>query len=464
MAEQIAQFGEFKFLVPVAKAVTENGELFVEGVASSTGLDKENDIITAKGQASMASWANSGTVVLGGEADHFSVAFDDDLGIVQKGEVLTDGSFFVRAKLDKDNPRAVGLHKKLADGAQLGLSVFGRVTKPVTKSEDGARLIDEVALSRITVTKRPVNPDTWLGAVAKSLPAVDPEEEPKSADAVAKGKFLDLLNEKLKREAEQAPIAAQFSRVSGISKLVSILYDAAYELEWAKDLTPDQKATAIAGAIDEFKATVMAKAETDDADAEGGDPPLAKSEDVADEAAAEETEEAEESEAPDTEADAEIELEETEPAAKAAATESEGLHPGTKVAKSFADAARMLFESPAEPRAKREGAKELVGKLAADLDEALPEQQAEAEAPAWAAKLMQRIDALEHKLDRAGTGAVSAPADGTEDAGDIDLAKARKSVDGTGSEFRPSRAVAKAQDFHDIVNQLFGGGAYPAKQ
>lgn len=104
------KIGEFKFLVPVAKATTgEEGELFVEGVASTPNRDKEDEIIAAKGQAAMARWANTGEVVLGGEADHFSVAFDDDLGTVVKGQVTEDGSFFVSAKLDPDNLRAVHL-------------------------------------------------------------------------------------------------------------------------------------------------------------------------------------------------------------------------------------------------------------------------------------------------------------------------------------------------------------------
>ncbi|HIP95822.1 MAG TPA: hypothetical protein EYH32_01260, partial [Anaerolineae bacterium] len=161
--------GEFKFLVPLAKAVEgEDGDLYVEGVASDTGLDRQGERIGIKGQESMVRWAKSGTVALGGEADHYHIAFDDDLGYLVDGHVTDKGEFFIRALLDKDNPRAVGLWRMLRKGKKLGLSVFGKITE-FHIDDDGVPVIDGVELTRVMVTPTPANPRTWLEYVSKAL-------------------------------------------------------------------------------------------------------------------------------------------------------------------------------------------------------------------------------------------------------------------------------------------------------
>lgn len=171
MADTELMSGEFKFLVPLAKAVEEDGKLFVEGVASDTGLDMAGERISEKGQASMARWAQKGTVVLGGEANHYMIAFDDDLGALVDGHVTDKGEFYLRSELDADNPRAVGLHTSLQKGKQLGLSVFGKITD--FHDENDVPVIDGVTLTRVMVTPSPMNPRTWLSDVAKSLPVTD---------------------------------------------------------------------------------------------------------------------------------------------------------------------------------------------------------------------------------------------------------------------------------------------------
>jgi hypothetical protein len=162
--------GEFKFLIPLAKATEEDGKLYVEGIASDTGLDLHGEKISDKGQESMARWAKKGSVVLGGESNHWEIAFDDDLGKLVDGAVTDSAEFYIKALLDEDNPRASGLHAALKKGKQLGLSVFGRVTE-FHQGDDGVPIIDGVALTRVMVTPSPANPRTWLECVAKSLPA-----------------------------------------------------------------------------------------------------------------------------------------------------------------------------------------------------------------------------------------------------------------------------------------------------
>lgn len=167
MDERQLMGGEFKFLVGLAKAVKDGNDLFVEGIASDTGLDLQGQVISVAGQEAMAQWAQAGKVVLGGEADHYHIAFDDDLGTLVDGEVKGSGQFYIRAKLDNTNPRAVGLYDALESGKRLGLSVFGRVTS--YDDTGSVPVINGVELTRVMVTPSPANPRTWLENVAKAL-------------------------------------------------------------------------------------------------------------------------------------------------------------------------------------------------------------------------------------------------------------------------------------------------------
>jgi len=260
--------GEFRFLVPLAKATSEGNNLFVEGIASDTGLDLQEQRIGLSGQQSMAWWARTGKVALGGEADHFSIAFDDDLGKLVDGSVSDQGEFYIKAQLDIDNPRAVGLHTSLGKGKQLGLSVFGKVTE--FHEDAGIPVIDGVQLTRVMVTPSPANPRTWLADVAKSLHSdqVPPEQEDTAGGVVvtadaAKGMFLDALREAIANDEAMAPMMQQLDRITGIDGLLALLFGVAYDVydqvEWG-GLLPEDAAALLSEAVDEFKMEVIAKA------------------------------------------------------------------------------------------------------------------------------------------------------------------------------------------------------------
>ena len=261
--------GEFRFLVPLAKATSEGDNLFVEGIASDTGMDLQEQRIGLKGQQSMAWWAKAGKVALGGEADHFQIAFDDDLGKLVDGSVSDQGEFHIKAQLDTDNPRAVGLHTSLGKGKQLGLSVFGKVTE--FHEDAGIPVIDGVQLTRVMVTPSPANPRTWLADVAKSLHSdqVAPEQEsaPDTAAVtadVAKGMFLDALRAEMERDAGLAPLLMQWERLDTLADLMSLLFLVAYRLSDQvnyNDFPPDQAAALLSEAIEEFKLEAVAKAQ-----------------------------------------------------------------------------------------------------------------------------------------------------------------------------------------------------------
>jgi hypothetical protein len=439
---------KFKFLVPLAKAVDgDDGALFVEGVASDTGLDLYDERISLAGQESMASWARTGTVALGGEANHFQIAFDDDLGYLNDGRVLESGEFYIRAELDRDNPRAVGLHKQLARGRQLGLSVFGFITKSHT--EGSTPVIDGVQLERVMVTPMPVNPRTWLESVAKSLDITGDDEADADADAtdevssanadtrsIAKGAFMEAVERWQQWMAERAPFDEQWDRIIEIAQLLDLLWDVAYDTWWASDTT-DEAVASLRESIEEFKAQVAAKAR--DGQAEAPEAP----------------------EAPETAAD---ETSADEPAEIVAKTETpvelpvDGEAPAVRVARSFAEAAQQLLsDATLDAGTQRQGVMAALATTAKALDEALPDPAGDPP-PAWATVLIERLGAVEKALQTAASGAnvnagslVTPP----ENADNLAAVPVRKSV---APDLRPSAVVEKARTFSELVQQLTGGG------
>lgn len=418
---------KFKFLVPVAKAVvSDDGQLFIEGVASDTGLDLYEERISLAGQESMASWARTGTVALGGEANHFQIAFDDDLGYLTDGRVLDSGEFYIRAALDQDNPRAVGLHKQLSNGKQLGLSVFGLITKSHTEGE--TPVIDGVQLERVMVTPRPVNPRTWLESVAKSL---DGEIEKQDTRSLAKGAFMDALEQWQQWMAERAPFDEQWNRISEIAQLLDILWDVAYETWWDSD-SAEEAATALRESVDEFKAQVAAKAQGERAPDET--PSDAPEEDAV--VAKTETPEA--------------------PVVPVQARADEA--PAVRVARSFADAAQQLLsDDRLDAATQRKGVMAALANVAMSLDETLPDVAEDEEAPAWATSMIERLGAVEKALQCATQANVNAgsPVTQPENGDNLVATPVRKSVV---PDVRPSAVVEKARTFSELVQQLTGGG------
>ncbi len=295
--KQLATGEMFKFHIPLAKVSEEDGEWFVEGVASDTGLDLHGERISVQGQESMAQWAKSGTVALGGEADHFKVAFNDDMGYLVDGRVSDSGEFLIKAQLDKDMSKARDLVAAIdKKDKKLGLSVFGRITD--FAKEDGTNVINGVELTRVMVTTSPANPRTWLGDVAKSLDVEDqdsialetvPDDAPDNAGEsddsepivaksavdlrdLAKGMFMEALRQQQDAQADYAPLGEEMARVDEINNLTWILWDVANAIDWAQYdgvLSGEEAADLLRESIGEYKAEIAAKSQPEQVENDG---------------------------------------------------------------------------------------------------------------------------------------------------------------------------------------------------
>ena len=461
--------GEFKIMVPLAKAVEEDGVLYVEGIASDTGLDLQKERISLQGQESMASWARKGVVVLGGEADHYKIAFDDDLGKVIDGAVTENADFYIRSQLDQDNPRAVGLWKSLANGKQLGLSVFGKVTD--FSNENGVPTIDGVMLTRVMVTPSPANPRTWLESIAKSIVAgdapaepdvpdlqtmidaaktvellPDPPADPEPADlpeipdavTVAKGALKELMDAEAARVADLKPFWDEVDRLDAIEDLLWFAFDIAYDAAWNETLTTEQRAAVVRETIDEFKVLVAAKKRP--AEPEGDD--LMKNSsggpasftDIASKLLEDDIKEA------TLKAEQETVAEQPIPQRDA-----------VRIARSFAEAVDLIDNPMGTPEDIRAGVQAALTKTAVELDTALAAQApGDADMPNWAKALMQEVSGLSKAV--ATLKSVNVDAGSRTTHPDTVNKPTRKSQ---APEIRASAVIQTAKSFGDIVETLF---------
>jgi len=153
----------------------ETGEMWFEGVASSTSLDRQQERMTPHAIEKMSSQNNIDLL-----PSHSADALEE-LGSVEDTWVDND-QFRIAGRLDKSSPAAKRLFDRVAAGKTYGLSVGGRVTKAFWEFDDevgkSIRHIDDVVLDHVAVcrTEAAANPDTYLSVLAKAAEAVaEPE-------------------------------------------------------------------------------------------------------------------------------------------------------------------------------------------------------------------------------------------------------------------------------------------------
>jgi len=166
------ELGRFDVTMPLAKVwESEDGELWFEGVASSTSLDRQQERMTPNAIRKMA--AQTGLDLL----PSHSAGPLEELGTVEEAWADND-RFRVSGRLDRSNPRSQRLFEKVRAGRRYGLSVGGRVTKAFWRfdAEVGrqVRHIDDVELDHVAVCRpeAAANPDTYLATLAKAAEGV----------------------------------------------------------------------------------------------------------------------------------------------------------------------------------------------------------------------------------------------------------------------------------------------------
>ena len=137
--------------------------MYIEGVASTINVDHDQERMAEGAIDLMLEKINADGVPLQNEHQK---NWDSTLGTVFKAWRDDRGQLYIKAKLDKDNSRAVDLYRALRKGLQVGLSVAGLVKRSAQELVEGlgkkVKTFYDVALKEISVTNRPSNFDSWL--------------------------------------------------------------------------------------------------------------------------------------------------------------------------------------------------------------------------------------------------------------------------------------------------------------
>lgn len=171
--------GEFPFTFYIEKAVATETEkeLIIEGVASTTNIDHDNERMSKEALDAMVNIINTKGVPL--RVEH-SKSQNAIIGDVFKGWVDDRQQLHIQARLDKSHPVSPVLHHSMMTlGKKMGFSVGGLVKRAMREfSEAKGKLVKtfyDVELKEVSVTPRPANYDSW--AVAKSMAKDEVEAE-----------------------------------------------------------------------------------------------------------------------------------------------------------------------------------------------------------------------------------------------------------------------------------------------
>jgi hypothetical protein len=153
---------DFKFSLELAKAENRDGRMFVQGVASTTSVDLQNDAFSLNALKAMADGAIGIPLVTSHNHE-----LGDEIGTIHSAELRGD-KLFIEGELDNDDVMAQRLFKKIKKSGKAGFSVGASLyAKPqMNKSH---RILDDVKLNHVMITTRPVNTETFCTAITKSL-------------------------------------------------------------------------------------------------------------------------------------------------------------------------------------------------------------------------------------------------------------------------------------------------------
>jgi hypothetical protein len=165
--------GGFEVRLPLAKTWQDDaGELWVEGVASSTCVDRQSERMS---QAAIERMSLSSGLRL---MPSHRAAPSRGLGVIEECWV-DDSEFRVRGRLDAGSPDARRLYERLRRGRRYGLSVGGRVRaahwEHDPSAERSVRVIDDVALDHIALCRpsEAANPSTYLSVMGQAAGALE---------------------------------------------------------------------------------------------------------------------------------------------------------------------------------------------------------------------------------------------------------------------------------------------------
>lgn len=173
-----------KFFIPldISKSGTINGQRYVRGYASTPDLDYQNEMIDQSG-VNIDYFVKSGWV----NYEHRQEA-EYVIGYPTENCRVDSKGFFVEAVLLEDNKYADDIWElsqslaKTGSHRRLGFSIEGAIRK---RNSSDNRIIEDVVISNVAITKSPANPHATWESFVKSMTTGHEIDSPKQEGASA---------------------------------------------------------------------------------------------------------------------------------------------------------------------------------------------------------------------------------------------------------------------------------------
>lgn len=274
--------------------VSKGQPLGFEGVASSTGLDRDREWMTEACLNSMAGQAPVDIIPAPAEGRHWGAEPGRELGVAKSFSVFAEGARMmlgVSGELSPSTEQGRAIYVNALAGQAYELSVMGGVTSGMEahpETGEVAKCFTDLRLDHIAVARagKAINPDAWLAAVSKA--AAEEGETVTEAEETGTPETTE--------EATAEAVDPQDVQTAGEADITEAA-TAAREEEI--DMTPEEMAALVEGAVAKSVGPLTERL------AAVEEKLASKAEEVAEEAATEETEDTEDaetaSEATDTE-------------------------------------------------------------------------------------------------------------------------------------------------------------------
>jgi HK97 family phage prohead protease len=159
----------FLLNVTALKSYEADGKFFVEGIASDSAIDLENERFSDSCIKQMEESIKKGNIPL--RSDH-SRSWRDKLGKLIDAQIVDKSKLKIKALVDDGMSAGKDLIHSIKSGEVLGLSVQGNVSRANFEFDNSLgksiTVYEDIELNEVSVTATPANPRTTL-SIAKSI-------------------------------------------------------------------------------------------------------------------------------------------------------------------------------------------------------------------------------------------------------------------------------------------------------
>lgn len=229
----------FKVNIPINKATKMGNKLVIEGIASDPTIDRDYERFDRSAVSKMSSSVEKGNIPI--RVEHQDKFFTN-IGTWTKSEMQGD-KMYVKGEVDLDMSLGRDLQVMLAKGADIALSVGGRVldaTREYAKDLNrNIKVYTDIILDEISVVKNPSNRSASL-AIAKSY---DVEKHEATAEGLKLESFSKSLQPAPSLDSEERLFSfldrvekghkpeAPISQDEAFGKIENMIYSTANKLE-----------------------------------------------------------------------------------------------------------------------------------------------------------------------------------------------------------------------------------------